>query len=197
MDETRTPSGLGFFPSCDGVWDGPKNPAHKRLLLVGQDFGSEARLRLSGETRATPTWSHLDALLKVAKVDTDLCFFTNAVMGARKAKSTGPSPAFKLSPPFIVKCGAFLIQQVAVVNPDAIVILGLQGLPVWQKITKPFPTATRFSSWDKQTNRQAIRVTIGAWTGNLILLAHPCYRPANLHLSLHCGAPNYRVRRRL
>ena len=183
MIPSRTPSGRGFFPSCEGVWNLPHNPSvsHRKLLFLGQDFGTEEALPPSGETATVPTWRHLQDLMTTAGIDAQKCFFTNAVMGNRKpgTPNTGLAAAFE-SDAFINKCADFLRVQLEVVQPAGIVVLGLQVLKVLRIAGTGIPQAETLREWDRTTKRSLITVQVGAWEGQLALLVHPSFRPTNI-----------------
>jgi hypothetical protein len=182
MLQSQKPSGYGFFPSCTGTWLTPRNPPHRTLLFLGQDFGTEDHLLPSGETtKAVPTWRHLEELMSTAGIDANCCFFSNVVMGVRKpgSRSIGRSPAFK-HPGFINDCADFLKVQVARIRPHGIVVMGLHALEVLRMAGTGVPDAEVLRDWDAQTERLPISIRIGGWAGPLVLIVHPSFRPQNV-----------------
>jgi len=83
--------GRSFFPGGTGRADSSDgDSARPDLLVVGNDFGRydedyAAAVKRGYELEAG-TWSGILKLLRDAKVATERCFFTNAVMGARSSK---------------------------------------------------------------------------------------------------------------
>lgn len=191
MLPSRRPSGYGFFPSCEGTWDAPENTPHQNLLFLGHDFGTDDGLTSMGETRSVPTWRHLELLLGDAGVDVRSCFFSNAVMGVRpgEMKSLGRSPAFN-SPAFIKKCAGFVCTQLDVVKPHGIVVLGLRALPVLREVERNnISKAGDFKAWDQGKAPCLFPAQLGAWSGPLAMIVHPCFHPRNVHLRSISGDP--------
>lgn len=70
------------------------------------------------------TWRNLYSLLKAADVDRRHCFFTNAYVGlVAGQKAVGRFPGAD-SPQFVAWCRDFLLYQIAVMRPSALITLG-------------------------------------------------------------------------
>lgn len=131
-------SGTAFFPGGLGLWQvdvmKPLFPAQP-VMILGHDFDSEVgfarSLQRGAEViaegthlRAGPTWRNLIALLKRARVDPVICFFTNAFIGLREgSRSTGAFSGWE-DPSFVDRCRQFLSLQLRVVRPRVILTLG-------------------------------------------------------------------------
>ncbi|GAC1300823.1 MAG: hypothetical protein NVSMB24_02340 [Mucilaginibacter sp.] len=145
MEKVEKMKGPGFFPGCTGVHDNNSASADKFIMVVGQDFDTKInydKLEEKGEVECNTTWRNLKKLLKDINIDKDKCFFTNTYMGVRKnGKNTGPSPA-KKSPWFVEQCQYFFQQQLTIINPKLVLILGREPAKF---VAKMFPD--QFDSW--------------------------------------------------
>jgi len=139
--------GSGFFPGCSGFHDDQSNSVNKVVMIVGQDFDTEinyCKLGDKGEVKSNTTWLNLVKLLDEISIPKSICFFTNAYMGLRKnGKNRGPSPA-KKSPCFVKECQKFFLEQLRVINPELVLILGKEPAKFVAEI---FPDS--FARWQK------------------------------------------------
>jgi len=145
VEKTKGP---GFFPGCVGLYDIDRGNTEKLIMVVGQDFDTKEnhkKLTEEGEVNSNPTWRNLKKLLDDIHIDKNDCFFTNAYMGLRKnaLKNTGPSPA-KKSQPFVKQCQEFFKEQLRAINPEIVLILGLEPAKF---IAKMFPGG--FTNWSR------------------------------------------------
>lgn len=193
----RTPiAGTAFFPGGHGLWmEGigvglPAFPLAK-VMILGQDFHSEARYRISfqngKEDLENFTWGNLRRLLQSVGIGESSCFFTNAYMGLRcGGRASGPFPGAKNKyAHFAACCRAFLDEQIAAQRPRLILALGVcvtkaiaplsPDLKVWagamtfQKIDGAGPLVAN-ARFPKSANHSA---TVAA-------LVHPSMRQRNV-----------------
>jgi len=124
-------AGTSFFPGGTGLWRGdisggdmPVVFPEKPIMFVGHNFDSitahAAAQRNKGEVK-TKFWNTLKDFLRCAGLDPSDCFFTNALMGLKPGSATGPMPP---RPDHRRQCQHFLLRQIEIVNPRALVTLG-------------------------------------------------------------------------
>jgi uracil-DNA glycosylase len=94
-------------------------------MFIGHNFDSieaHARaVRLKGESNST-FWGNLKIFLANAgPLDPAECFFTNALMGLKPDKPDGTMPDCS---GYRTQCQQFLIRQIEIVAPRAIITLG-------------------------------------------------------------------------
>ena len=199
MDEILYPSdmievrgsikGNAFFPGGTGLLNGEHSLEGKSVMILGQDFDCESSYEKSlvngqEDIKRNATWRNLLYLLDSAGIDRNDCFFTNAIMGVRKAdKATGKSPAFKDSA-FIKQCQVFFLYQLETQRPKAILALG--------KYVAEFlaPTSEQLTDWHRIKNfseidkaKSQIKKNVifsNGLTANLALLVHPSFRLVNV-----------------
>jgi uracil-DNA glycosylase family 4 len=139
--------GPGFFPGCNGLHDNQSGSVNKFVMVVGQDFDTKInydKLGDKGEVDSNTTWRNLKKLLIEINIQESNCFFTNVYMGLRKdGKNTGPSPA-KKSPNFSNQCQVFFKEQLRVINPELVLILGKEPAKF---IAETFPNY--FTNWQQ------------------------------------------------
>ncbi len=180
---------LLFFPGGKGTFNSRGIISDKPYMIIGQDFDSKENYKLSvmrGEENIykIPTWRHLLKLLCASEIDRDLCFFTNAFLGARvKGKNIGKSPGFKDSN-FVTACQNFFLEQLNIQKPKVIFVLGLKPaiflsdtsdqLQCWKHITT-------FSKLD-ESNKQIIKKVKfkNGIVSDVLVLTHPCMRKGNV-----------------
>src|SRR6266700_737088 len=105
-------NGTAFFPGGCGLWEHSLE-------------GSQSRKR--GHESLVGTWSNLLKLLSRVPIAKTECFFTNAFPGLRKGRrNTGRSPAWD-DGNFVERCRRFFVEeQLAVIQPSALVLLGIE-----------------------------------------------------------------------
>jgi len=165
--------GSGFFPGCSGLHDEQSDSVNKFVMIVGQDFDTEInynKLGEKGEVDSNTTWRNLKKLLNDINIPERICFFTNAYMGLRKdGKNTGSSPA-KKSPQFAKQCQIFFEEQLRVINPELVLILGKETakfmaetfpnhFDIWQRmgLLKQFYQDEKNISYDIEFENKKIR----------------------------------------
>lgn len=142
----------GFFPGGNGcIGDVPADPPS--IMIVGNDFGRVSDYEYAaqcGEEDLAGTWSGILELLGRAGVNPDDCFFTNAIMGARNASTndevTGPSPGLK-DAGFVARCAAYLREQMAIIRPRGVVMLGKNQSRVFAAAFPALAGLRRCSTW--------------------------------------------------
>lgn len=182
-------AGVAFFPGGNGTFDNSTSLAGKPVMILGQDFDTEANFdaakRNKGESlTGNATWRNLLKLLQEADISPEACFFTNAIMGVRKAgKNTGKSPGFK-DPAFLQECRRFFLEQLVLQQPQLVLALGLQVAAFLA------PLAPELANWEKHksltdidTHDSPLKANVTFLNGvrpTVLLLTHPSYRPVNV-----------------
>ena len=186
--------GTGFFPGGSGLWNTVRDqplPAMPigGIMVLGHDFHSEDAFRRSlqagTEVKLSPTWPNLLALLKDAGVDPAQCFFTNAFMGLRRgSQNTGRFPGARdLS--FVDRCRRFLLKQISLQKPRAILALGRFVPAVIAPLSRRlhgWARARTFSDLDAVSPIIDDVVFAGITTPacSVVALTHPCLRGSNI-----------------
>jgi hypothetical protein len=123
--------GTAMFPGGAGLWRGqdcfgplPKCFPEAPFMFVAHNFDSitafERSHRRGGEADSM-FWRILLEYLQAAMISPDECFFTNALMGLK------PGSALKRMPTvagYLEQCRSFLLRQIEIVAPRAIIALG-------------------------------------------------------------------------
>jgi hypothetical protein len=129
---TELIEGTACFPGGTGLWRGdvyagalPLHFPERPILFIGHNFDSisaHARAKENkGEVKSV-FWNNLKGFLKDAgNLDPAECFFTNALMGLKSDKPDGTMPGCT---GYQEQCQTFLLRQIEVVAPKAIVTLG-------------------------------------------------------------------------
>jgi hypothetical protein len=123
--------GTSFFPGGMGLWrgdvpfgDAPHFFPEAPIMFLAHNFDSiEAykAARKRGGEGDKPFWKVLKDFLQTASVDPSDCFFTNALMGLKPGAASGKMPSV---PGYKKQCRCFLLRQIEIVGPRAIVVLG-------------------------------------------------------------------------
>jgi len=180
--------GLGFFPVTSGSFHSSAldAPLNRRVMFVGQDFGCEAYVmrcrKVPDVDIKSGTGLVLHHLIRETGILIEECFFTNALFGVRVGKiNTGRSPGWN-SHDFLKRCADALRLQIDVVQPRAIICLGLAAADLLVRIfdaCQPWIAKT-FKEID-QSGEQLI--TMGRRVGSvstLAILVHPSFRRLNV-----------------
>lgn len=125
--------GTAFFPGGYGLWGTqPNEPLPPMpvggVMVLGHNFDSENSfkkpLKHQGENLTKGTWLHLRLLLEKVGIPKERCFFTNFYMGLKPGdKATGKLPAAG-DKNFVRSCQAFFREQLKVMQPKVVLILG-------------------------------------------------------------------------
>lgn len=126
--------GRSFFPGgCGLAFGGDQHYPDRPIMLVGQDFDSANDwLQLDDQAlqqaeRISPTWRRLDDLHSQGMLDLRRVFVTNALLGARIAKSnTGRSPAWSFEQ-YVRASFECLERQITLLGPTVVVSLGVEA----------------------------------------------------------------------
>jgi uracil-DNA glycosylase len=180
--------GLGFFPVTSGSFHSSALdvPLNRRVMFVGQDFGCEAYVmrcrKVPDADIKSGTGMVLHQLIQKSEIPLKECFFTNALFGVRVGKiNTGRSPGWN-SQDFLIRCADALRQQIDVVQPRAIICLGLAAPELLVRIfdaCQPWIEKT-FKEID-QSGQQLITMArrVGS-VSTLAILVHPSFRRLNV-----------------
>ena len=175
-------AGTSMFPGGAGLWRSefsfgalPEFFPDTPVMFVGHNFDSiaahDASQQRGGEGNST-FWKILRGYLDVAGLRPDQCFFTNALMGLKPGSAVGPMPTV---PGYEEQCRAFLLRQIEIVKPCAVIALGnsaeaqiKKSSPnvVWTRLRHPsardyIPLATRRELVWRMG--QALRTKLIAW----------------------------------
>jgi len=123
--------GTSFFPGGTGLWRGnayfgsiPLYFPELPVMLIGHNFDSIKAHGISqakGGEVGSEFWKRLLGYLREAYLPPENCFFSNALMGLKPGSALGPMPSV---PGYEEQCQAFLLRQIEIVAPRAIVALG-------------------------------------------------------------------------
>jgi hypothetical protein len=150
-------SWTSFFPGGAGLWQGndvkgeplpeffPEHP----YMFVGHNYdGSDSyhkMVKRGWERRNTAFWFTFLAYLDFAKINPSNVFMTNLLMGLRIGKAQGPMEG--AGPLFGRQCRAFWDQQIEIVKPCRVVVMGKPArdalADLKHKIYVPHPSACR------------------------------------------------------
>lgn len=165
-------------------------------MILGQDFDTleafeKAKKSGAEDIHKNPTWRNLLGFLKDCGISPEDCFFTNAIMGARKnGKNSGRSPAWK-DKEFLEACRVFFLEQLEAQQPELILVLGKEparflsplnnDLAFWKKNQ----TFVKIDVAGEQVKKR-VRFSNGH-IADLVLLTHPSFRPSNVHRRKYNG----------
>ena len=126
--------GQGFFPGGDGLWRADADCRLEKaghlskggVVFLGNDFGTLKQYRklAANGFENPPTWRHIKERVRLAKIPTELTFFTNAIMGLRIEGTALTKKSWQQMPKFARFCGEFLQYQLAVLEPRLTVVMG-------------------------------------------------------------------------
>lgn len=127
-------AGTACFPGGSGLWRGyanggalPERFPEKPVMFVAHNFDSDRGFALSfkrhGEAGGS-FWQRLLRVLSAAGISPDECFFTNALMGLKPGKAEGEMPSV---PGYKDECQLFLRKQVEIVQPRAVIAIGVKA----------------------------------------------------------------------
>ena len=147
-------AGTSCFPGGAGVWRGrgyggalPELFPDRPVMFVGHNFDSQRAFAISlankGEAQGQ-FWQRLLGMLMGSGLSPTECFFTNALMGLKPGSATGLMPSV---PGYRDQCGKFLARQVEIVQPRAIVALGVKAEKYVCKLNVPWMMARHPSDW--------------------------------------------------
>lgn len=182
--------GIAFFPCGDGLVDDSKCISNKKYMILGHDQDNEAGFattRKKGEETYSSTWKNMRNLLKEANIAEEDCFFTNFLLGIRKGSdtNTGKSPTLK-NPLFLNECANFLIEQLKIQKPKAIICLGfvpfkLLGLLSRGLLLKNIGMTEfkEIDKWQAAISKGMHFELIPDFETNIGVIYHPSYRNLN------------------
>jgi Uracil DNA glycosylase superfamily len=158
-------AGTSFFPGGTGLWRGdfsggpiPECFPDSPVMFVGHNFDIVAKYKRAIHNRGEVQksfWQTLIGFIATSGIDPEGCFFTNALMGLQPDKASGPMPP---SPAHREQCQRFLMRQVEIVGPRAVILLGGDAEDQWNRARGRFGIA------------QSVRCT---------RIMHPSARPRN------------------
>lgn len=127
-----------FHPETIGYWNDAYKNYNAKLMIVGQDWGSEGYLKKWIEKHNgkipnpydesnNPTFRNLMYYLEEAKIDKKDIYLTNAVLCLRKGESMSENKPKKIH---FKNCSPFLKRQIEIIQPKIIATLGLEALNI-------------------------------------------------------------------
>ena len=188
IDTKRVIDKTVFFPAGDGLHykDGP--PTYIEYMVIGQDFDTYDKFKhlydntLSELDTKNTTWTNLLNLLGDAGIDKKAVFYTNAIMGYRDGgKNTGKSPAFK-DDDFIKACRDFMIEQIRVVKPKKIIVLGANLFDFMAALSddlKAIKDVKKFKDLDTRVYRGVTFKNLDSYKCDVLFMLHPSLFYAN------------------
>jgi hypothetical protein len=127
-------AGTACFPGGAGLWRGTANGGslpeyfpESPVMFVAHNFDSVHGFAVSFARRGEAGgqfWKRLVGLIAGAGLFPDDCFFTNALMGLKPGKAEGEMPSV---PGYKDQCRHYLKQQVEIVRPRAVIVLGVKA----------------------------------------------------------------------
>jgi len=123
--------GTSFFPGGTGLWRGntcfgsiPLYFPELPVMFIGHNFDSIKAHGISqakGGEVGSEFWKRLLGYLQGADLPPENCFFSNVLMGLKPGSALGAMPSV---PGYEEQCQLFLLRQIEIVAPRAIVTLG-------------------------------------------------------------------------
>jgi uracil-DNA glycosylase family 4 len=188
IDTKRVIDKTVFFPAGDGLYYEEETPTHIEYMIIGQDFDTIDKFRAllkdnkSELETGNTTWRNLLKLLSDAGIDKKAVFYTNAIMGYRDGgKNTGKSPAFK-DKDFIKACRDFMIEQISMVKPRKIIVLGANLFDFMAALSddlKAIKDIKKFKDLDKRVYRGVTFKNVDDYKCDLLFMLHPSLFYAN------------------
>lgn len=116
-------------------------------MFVGHNFDSERGYAISlarGGEAEGGFWTRLLRMLESSGLRPEECFFSNALMGLKPGKAEGEMPSVW---GYKEQCQSFLQQQVEIVQPRAVVALGVQAFRYVSKLTRSHVALRHPGDW--------------------------------------------------
>jgi uracil-DNA glycosylase family 4 len=188
IDTKRVIDKTVFFPAGDGLYYEEETPTHIEYMVIGQDFDTIDKFRALQKDKKSEletgntTWRNLLKLLGDEGIDKKSVFYTNAIMGYRDGgKNTGKSPAFK-DEKFIAVCQKFMIEQISMVKPKKIIVLGANLFDFMAALSddlKAIKDVKKFKDLDKRIYRGVTFNNVGSLKCDILFMLHPSLFFAN------------------
>lgn len=185
-DTSFFPGGSGLW--CQGMSEAPTFPLGG-VMILGHDFHSEEGYEWAKENVAanleTPTWRHLQPLLKTSEVCLADCFFTNVFMGLRTGTATTGQFPGATDQAFVGRCQKFFVHQVNTQRPRLIVALGAHVPSFLAPLSRQLDgwrTARTFRQRDEEDLSLVPDVQFDGSdvACTVVSMVHPSYRPSNI-----------------
>ena len=117
------------------------------VMFVGHNFDSIRAFDKSfdkGGEAGSEFWRRLLAILAGASLSPEKCFFTNALMGLKPGSATGSMPSVQ---GYREQCALFLLKQIEIVRPRAVVALGVKAESYVSKLQQPWMKSLHPTDW--------------------------------------------------
>lgn len=181
--------GPAFFPEGLGL---SESALHKdvspTIMAIGHNFGCadyREAIHAAGREDDKATWRNLDSLLIQAGCRPELCFRTNWFVGLLPGSvQTGKFLRYP-DPNYEEACNRLLIEQIKVVQPRAILILGPQvACRAYQIIPAlaPWRNASSWSDIDRSSIGHSpgkVSIPAAEMSAKIAALLHPSFGTAN------------------
>ncbi len=172
----------GFFPGAGGFFHGCTSGQPKPFIFYGTDFGQlsyqKTLATTGGEPRANQSLLKLRQVIEQAGLDPCACHLTNAVLGLTKGEeAVGNYDAmFKNHPDYLIKCGHWHQEWLAINKPRLVVLMGTPHLKDYGK--RIFPELER--AWAGHTTlksvysarKELVKIDNGP---DVLLMYHPSF----------------------
>lgn len=187
-------TGKGFFPGASGQLE---EYGEKDIMILGHDFGAysayDASVKRGEENMKSLMWINLFKVFDEYNINSDRCFLTNVIMGARtctKETPTSSNPLYKKSKLFVEECEHFLITQIDFQRPKAIIVLGrhlFKNLAHISTDLRELSNVKSFVELDKKVGlsfKKQIGINgIEGYKTNIGFIVHPSFRHNRINLN--------------
>ena len=185
LPKDRIP-GTSFFPCGTGLYE--NDISEKSILVLGQDQDNEKGFELSlkkGVENYSSTWKNMEDIFNKADINLRDCFFSNCIMGLRmnSKSNVGKSPGL-LNEQFLRQNLNFLEQQLMILKPKSIILLGLIPLKILSLLSDDLKYKLAFVQSYDELDSNNLGFLENVQIGNLPkmrigTIVHPSYRKLN------------------
>jgi hypothetical protein len=180
--------GAAFFPEGFGLQNPTADASWPTVMAIGHNFGCEEYRReitAAGREDDKATWRNLRRLLADADVPIESCFMTNWFVGLQPGDKQVGEFLSRPDSRYERECEALLLEQVRMLRPEVIFLLGLPVVSRAHLIIpalKPWAEAPNWSAVDSTSlGPVAFGVEIPGTEvrANVVALLHPSFSPSN------------------
>jgi hypothetical protein len=183
-------AGRAFFLGGSGSSLGENHfVPENSILVIGNNFGSYSYYLdcvqvYKEEPLSNSTWGELLRIYQQAGLDSKYCFHTNLFMGYLPGDRNTES--MRITKAFRDDCYSFLQKQISVLQPRAIIAVGLKSKEALSRLTKgKIPSwssakyATLYQIGHFFHRDMDLKSTALEWRGDLLTMTHPALRRGN------------------
>jgi uracil-DNA glycosylase len=182
-------AGPAFFPEGLGLSElALRKGTPPSIMAIGHNFGCadyRQAIQAAGREDDKATWRNLDSLLIRAGSRPELCFRTNWFVGLLPGKVQVGEFLRYLDLTYEEACNRLLVEQIKLVQPKVILILGPQvARRAYQVIPAlaPWRRASRWNDIDGSSighSPRKVNIPIAGISANIAALLHPSFGAAN------------------